>query len=513
MLFYLLALLVHVARAAPCSGTAGITMDGIGDFLQLSGDGAEVAGDQLTLKHNAGLSVTSSCNKAWNPQGFKALRLLGKSFSFTVDLSKVGCACNVALYLTSTPARDDRGNYKTGSCSYSPYYCDANQVCGSFCPEVDIMEANNRAFQATPHKCDLPSEAGYYCSCDRNGCSQNTRDLGTNVYGPGPNFRIDTRFPFDVHTSFHGSSVVGADERVQSASFTGMTTILHQGDREVILDHASCGTYLSELAAPMAQGMALRITYWGNTPGNMSWLDQPPCGNEVCSGANAGLATVSNIRVSIPSKIKFPLDFEDAFVGGCPSGWTCMGLARVCSPLVKPKTDACNHPDLRGSEGSRYLSMGSDAGTGMAVSPVFLLPEGIDRVRFRRSGGADRGSGLYVHRRNDGSVLCSAEKGRDTDNFFEDTCGNLADHAGEAVYIKVKDTQRGVWGKTLIDDVHLLSASGTDLSAGQATLLHSGEDCSTGCGLLRGYCSWCGGGNACCSGLPSDPAECTGAAD
>merc|ERR1719464_725921 len=102
------------------------------------------------------------------------------------------------------------------------------------------MEANNRAFQATPHKCDLPSELGHYSSCDRAGCSQDTRDLGANVYGPGPGFRIDTRFPFVVHTFFRGASVLDTDGRVQRASFTGMTTVLKQGDHEVILDHAEC---------------------------------------------------------------------------------------------------------------------------------------------------------------------------------------------------------------------------------------------------------------------------------
>ena len=31
------------------------------------------------------------------------------------------------------------------------YYCDANQVGGTYCPEMDVMEANKFAMASTPH--------------------------------------------------------------------------------------------------------------------------------------------------------------------------------------------------------------------------------------------------------------------------------------------------------------------------------------------------------------------------
>ena len=53
----------------------------------------------------------------------------------TMDLSQVGCACNAALYLVSMGA-PSAAPTKCGD-----YYCDANDVCGVNCPEMDIQEA------------------------------------------------------------------------------------------------------------------------------------------------------------------------------------------------------------------------------------------------------------------------------------------------------------------------------------------------------------------------------------
>mmetsp|Transcript_37749 Transcript_37749/g.95627 ORF Transcript_37749/g.95627 Transcript_37749/m.95627 type:complete len:127 (-) Transcript_37749:244-624(-) len=104
-----------------------------------------------------------------------------------------------------------------------PYYCDANQVGGQWCPEADIMEANDNAYQATPHNCEDPDNK-HYAYCDRAGCSQNTRTTPT-AYGRGTSYTIDTRKPFNVRTEFHQS-----DGRL-----TGMRTTLSQGKSEELL--------------------------------------------------------------------------------------------------------------------------------------------------------------------------------------------------------------------------------------------------------------------------------------
>lgn len=221
------------------------------------------------------------------PERIAQMKLLGRRFSFSVDLSKVGCACNLALYLISMPARNidwkpSPGHNRGGQ---PKYYCDANQVGGQWCPEIDIMEANSHAFQTTPHRCDDPT-GGSYSNCDRGGCGQSTRD-SPNAYGPGEAFTINTLQPFKVQTDFFE----------QSGTWTGMKTTLRQDQRKVVLDHGNCEAwYYEQMSTAISSGMSLRITYWGDQADTMQWLDMPPCGNEAC-GESAGNAIISGMAV------------------------------------------------------------------------------------------------------------------------------------------------------------------------------------------------------------------------
>jgi len=47
----------------------------------------------------------------------------------------------------------------------------------------------------------------------------------------------------------------------------------------------------------LAEGMSLRITYWGDKAETMEWMDIPPCGKQACSGGNAGRATISDMSI------------------------------------------------------------------------------------------------------------------------------------------------------------------------------------------------------------------------
>merc|ERR1719203_1437846 len=216
----------------------------------LVGEGGSIDGDQLTVSHGSGFTLFSAFEGEWRAESITELKLLGKSISFTVDLGQVGCACNLAFYLISSPTRDWNGQLSAGTDrdGQPPYYCDANDVGGQWCPEVDIMEANTHAFQATPHKCDVPTN-GRYTNCDRGGCSQNTRDK-RNAFGPGSSFTINTQETFEVRTEFPAESGV----------LKGMTTKLRQAGQEVVLDHSSCqAEYMAQLSNAMAAGMSLRI--------------------------------------------------------------------------------------------------------------------------------------------------------------------------------------------------------------------------------------------------------------
>ena len=98
-------------------------------------------GETIRVPHNnKAYLTTSNGNGAFTPGMYYAPNLLGGSIAYDVDLSQAGCSCNAALYLVGMPARDRAGDYLAGPAG--DYYCDANDVDGSWCGELDIMEAN-----------------------------------------------------------------------------------------------------------------------------------------------------------------------------------------------------------------------------------------------------------------------------------------------------------------------------------------------------------------------------------
>ena len=78
-------------------------------------------------------------------------------------------------------------------------YCNASNIGGYFCPELDIMEGNRYAFRQTGHTCDAPIKDIYY-RCDRDGdCSSDVLQSGSKFdYGPGSRYTINTLRPFTV---------------------------------------------------------------------------------------------------------------------------------------------------------------------------------------------------------------------------------------------------------------------------------------------------------------------------
>lgn len=157
--------------------------------------------------------------------------------------------------------------------------------------------------------------------------------------------------------------------------------------------------------------------------------------------------------------LKFPMSFEDhGYLARCPVSWTCQGDAKVCRN--PPLSQRCNHPGLSGLDGNQYLSLGDDLSTGSATSIAFFLPHNIDRIDLKRSGGADSGSGFYLHLLKDNSVICSSEDSLDTNIFVDDSCMGLNAYAGQTVYINVTDSQKTIWGKVLIDDIRLIDNLG-----------------------------------------------------
>eukprot|EP00420_Gonyaulax_spinifera_P026103 CAMPEP_0197894458 /NCGR_PEP_ID=MMETSP1439-20131203/35612_1 /TAXON_ID=66791 /ORGANISM="Gonyaulax spinifera, Strain CCMP409" /LENGTH=258 /DNA_ID=CAMNT_0043514815 /DNA_START=95 /DNA_END=871 /DNA_ORIENTATION=+ len=172
-------------------------------------------------------------------------------------------------------------------------------------------------------------------------------------------------------------------------------------------------------------------------------------------------SVVGEMSIGSTFTLNFPISFEGPYVGRCPSGWICKGDAKVCRhPPLSPK---CNHPGLSGVDGRQYLSLGNDLEKGSALSTAFFLPKEIDRIEFKRSGGANGGSGFYLYLLRDDKVICQSEDEINTNVFLTDSCMALAAYAGEAVYIRLKDNASTSWGKVLIDDIRLKDKFGKDI--------------------------------------------------
>ena len=99
--------------------------------------------------------------------------LMNKVFSYSIDVSNVGCHCNAAAYFINMP-----GN----NAGAGDYYCDANLGNNIWCPEYDTMEGNKYTIATTLHTCNGGN--GYWDSCDRGGCQVNAFNVDSNMMCP-----------------------------------------------------------------------------------------------------------------------------------------------------------------------------------------------------------------------------------------------------------------------------------------------------------------------------------------
>jgi hypothetical protein len=217
------------------AGTISVNMDGVmtDNYVAVSG-GTQYnqvtvsSGNNISLTHNTRAYFANKCVNNFASDMFTWFHLLGKTIQFTVDLSNVGCGCNAALYLVSMPG--------CSSGESGDYYCDANAVGGQWCPEIDIMEANLKAFQVTPHICYGQQSWCQWNSCDQGGEGFNFRDGGYS--------QINAYLPFNVTTYFITD---------QNGNLKQISTVLLQDS--VRIEHSNVDiNYLQQLTGPMGQG-------------------------------------------------------------------------------------------------------------------------------------------------------------------------------------------------------------------------------------------------------------------
>ncbi|EKG18618.1 Glycoside hydrolase family 7 [Macrophomina phaseolina MS6] len=172
-------------------------------------------------------------------------KLLNQEFTFDVDVSKLPCGLNGAVYFVSMdadggkakfPANKAGAKYGTGYCDsqcprdlkfidgqanvkgWTPSDSDVNSGVGnlgSCCAEMDIWEANSISTAYTPHPCTNSAQhscqgdacGGTYSAdryagdCDPDGCDFNSFRQGNKTfYGPG--LTVDTNSKITVVTQF-----------------------------------------------------------------------------------------------------------------------------------------------------------------------------------------------------------------------------------------------------------------------------------------------------------------------
>jgi len=186
--------------------------------------GISVDGDVLTLTYGKGVGgprVYMIEEEGVNKNTM--FSLVNQEFTFDVDLSEMPCGYNAALYFVGMS--ENEGQAEDGTS-----YCDAQAVAGTFCSEMDIMEANTVAQQVTTHACidacGSWTEGVDACKgtqgqqktvCDQNGCglnpfrygpgtSWNTETNNAKWFGPSNKYDLDSSEKFTVVTQFKADS-------------------------------------------------------------------------------------------------------------------------------------------------------------------------------------------------------------------------------------------------------------------------------------------------------------------
>ncbi len=158
----------------------------------------------------------------------------------------------------------------------------AQAVRGTYCPEMDVMEANNFAMASTAHTCQY-QPPHYYSYCDHGGYGTNVLDVEISGFGPGK--RIDTNKPFTLAVSF----ITGGNGRLSTVN-----NYFSQGGQSLQFD--ACNADYLQWMGMSLPGIVMTLSLWGTGDGGMSWLD----GKSGCQGGcNLAVSkvTFSNVRL------------------------------------------------------------------------------------------------------------------------------------------------------------------------------------------------------------------------
>merc|ERR1712123_383386 len=226
---YLLALGISSTFGA---NKGSIQVDGFGEVFVIAPDWANIyVGDNaFTLNGNSRMYFATWGVDGYDPGAFWQTDLMNKVFSYSVDVSNVGCSCNAAAYFINMP-----GN----NAGDGDYYCDANFGNNIWCPEYDTF--------------------------DRNGCQTNIFNIDSNLMCPEDRCTINTNKWYGL-------------KHFQNEHTATIT--LEQDGKEYTFDICSDAGYVSNMATSYG-GMVYSGSLWGGGGIDMGWLDgMTGCGGE-----------------------------------------------------------------------------------------------------------------------------------------------------------------------------------------------------------------------------------------
>ncbi|KAH0610735.1 uncharacterized protein H6S33_011162 [Morchella sextelata] len=300
--------------------------------------GITTTGTALTLKFvtkGTNTNVGSRVYLMASDSEYQIFNMKNQEFSFDVDVSKLPCGLNGALYFSQMDADGGMAKYSTNKAGakYGTGYCDAqcphdikfingeanvddwtgsdNDVnsgtgkYGSCCDEMDVWEANSISSAFTPHPCsegqvrcegdDCGDTDRYSSVCDKDGCDFNSYRMGdTTYYGEG--LTVDTTQPFTVVTQFftadntttgalseirrlyvqNGQTIVNS--KVNIAGMDALDSITDDfcaAQKTAFGDTNDFATKggLSKMGDAFDKGMVLALSIWDDHAAQMLWLD------------------------------------------------------------------------------------------------------------------------------------------------------------------------------------------------------------------------------------------------
>ena len=262
-----LALFLLGAFIAPtlAKNMGAINVDGAGQMYVVGRDWVagyvQVSGNELRLNGGGRVYFANQARDDFSGDMWWKVPLEGKHFSYTIDVSQVGCHCNSAAYFSQM-------GYNAGN--DGEYYCDAFAGNGLYCPEYDTWEGNKHTMAVTLHTCD--GGGGWWNSCDGGGCQSNAFYENGNLMCPEDRCTINTNRPFTVsHFQTSGSVNVWFEQDGRTASF----------------DACKDGGYIGRFA-PAFNDMVFVASLWGGGGIDMGWLDgMTGCGGDCNLGASS----------------------------------------------------------------------------------------------------------------------------------------------------------------------------------------------------------------------------------